>query len=731
MIKFDKNFWFFYYIICLLFIFNIALIYRIPFILPLSGLIILCIMPGLLLCLLFEIKVTDTLENFLFWIGLSIVFDLLFGLLINTILPIFGERTPLSSQNLQILFSTIILILTSMILYKDKVRISFAFPKFQIVEKILLILGFIMLFGVQTGIYLVNTNVSNLCLILSIFLIPLLLFFLIVYHNNSIKRIYPIIIYLISFSLLMLLTLRSNYIIGTDSHEEYYFFYNTFIHSIWIPDAAFLLSAALSISLLPTIFENFLNIDPQLIFKILFPLLFSVTPLIIFVIAKRYIDELVALFASCFFMFQIIFVATTYNSRTSIGIFFFAFAVLVFCNNELANPKKYALSLLFIAGTIFSHYTTSLIFLFIILLVYLIDLLLIRKNNLKENRFVNFPLIIFFLSLVYFWFQQIINNVFNTSLKFALFRSNIFKDLLINDVGSDKYTLPVQIPASFLLKFSIYMQYILFAIIGLGILIAFYSWFQKEILRNSMTKFPINIDRTLLFMGVIAFGLLFCTVFAPLMFFGYDNSRISEQIFIILSVFLGIGAYNFFNLLLWKETQHFSSTRFHKKIEPLVNYCKINNIRVVSGILLILLIPQLLLATSLTNLFDQGPSSIIYNSPKYSKNLMFEYAYSYDEDAMALHWFNNNSDMNAKIFSDGYGNKKIVSMINKPSVLYQKSILEQKYTDISNGYIFLTVTTEYYGTFINFLGGETKISSLQYLLNQKNKIFSNGAVLYK
>ncbi len=55
----------------------------------------------------------------------------------------------------------------------------------------------------------------------------------------------------------MLLTLRSNYIIGIDSHEEYYFFYTTLIHSVWIPDPSFLLSAALSISILPTIFEEF------------------------------------------------------------------------------------------------------------------------------------------------------------------------------------------------------------------------------------------------------------------------------------------------------------------------------------------------------------------------------------------------------------------------------------------------------------------------------------------
>ncbi len=96
MIKFDKNIWFLNYIICFLVIFNLALSYRIPLVLPIFGLIVLCIVPGILFCLLFRIKVTDIYENFLYSIGISIVFDLLFGLLINTLLPFFGTNDPLS-----------------------------------------------------------------------------------------------------------------------------------------------------------------------------------------------------------------------------------------------------------------------------------------------------------------------------------------------------------------------------------------------------------------------------------------------------------------------------------------------------------------------------------------------------------------------------------------------------------------------------------------------------------
>ena len=157
MIKFDKNIWFLNYIICFLIIFNLALSYRIPLVLPLSGLIVLCILPGYLICLLFEIKVTDIYENFLYSIGLSIAFDLLFGLLINYLLPLFGINNPLSPHNLQIGFSIIILILTSLIVYTHKApKISFKLPKILKIEKIFLTFAFAILSCIQIGIFLVN-----------------------------------------------------------------------------------------------------------------------------------------------------------------------------------------------------------------------------------------------------------------------------------------------------------------------------------------------------------------------------------------------------------------------------------------------------------------------------------------------------------------------------------------------------------------------------------------------
>jgi len=728
MIKFDENIWFLNFILCFIVIFNLALSYRIPLVLPLSGLIVLGILPGYLICLLFEIQVTDIYENFLYSIGLSIAFDLLFGLLINTLLPLFGNNNPLSSQNLQIGFSFIVLVLTSLIVYTQKTpKISFQLPKILNIEKILLTFAFAIVVCIQIGIYLVNADSNNHFLIFSIVLIPILLCFLIICSGNSIKRIYPLIIFLISFTLLMLLTLRSNYIIGIDTHQEYYFFYTTFIHSVWVPDPSFLLSASISISILPTIFEMFLDMDPQLLFKVLYPLLFSITPLIIYVIVKKYVNELLALFASCYFMFQSIFILTTYNSRTSIGIFFVAFAVLVLCDKELLNWKKYMLFMLFIAGTIFSHYTTALIFFGIISLAYLIDLLLCRYENRKDHRFINLPIIFYFSGLMFFWYQQIINKVFTIGISSAIFRITIFFDLFKQDVS--KY---VDTPLGYswpLWYFTNFTQILIYVLMAIGILFVLFGWLRKEIQRNSFPKFIVNINRDLFLMGIVSLGILFCIAFAPFLFYSYDTDRTKELINIILPVFLIIGAFNFFNLVSWQENDHCSTMKFHKKILSLKNYFKSNKNQIISGILLFLLIPNLLLYTGITYQVDGIPYSILLNSPKNSKYTDFGYAYIFDQDAKALSWFKINSYKDSQIVSDGYGNNKITSLINL--ALYQKSLVELSEQSTLEGYIFLTVTNEYYDIFRETDRKETKISQFRYILNQKNKIFANGAVVYK
>ncbi len=581
---------FFLLVLTFLGILNLGLIYRIPGILPVAGLIALCIVPGYLLCLLSGIRVYGPLENFLYAAGLSIVFDILFGLGINTILPRFGDISPLSPINLQISYSVIMLLLAAGIFVTGRAP-AITLPRldFSRREKLFLIFGMLILVCSEVGMYLLNAGSTNSVLIIAILLIPVLLLLLICYQDDSLDRIYPIILVLISASLMMIVSLRSNYILGDDINEEYYLFFSTQAHSIWFPDPTLLLNSALSISILPTVFKNFIFTDPQLLYKLLFPLLSLLTPLIIYTIVRKYFSGILALLASCFYIFQRFFVGISLNPRTSVAIIFFALAIMVLCNKELTNAKKYALLILFITGGVLSHYTSSFAFLFLLILAYIIDLVLSGTKNRERNRLINIPLIVFFMGIIFFWYQQTINIVFDKGMEFTLLRKNLFDTMVEKNVSGYRPSAVFINPP--LDRLAVYSRLALYALIGLGILFALWFWFRRRNSRDSVPVSSENRSGSLIFIGCVAYAILFISVAAPYLFFQYDTGRISALLFIILAVFLITGTYTLFNPALYG----FISPSLKDPTRPLPRFFLTHRNEITAGLLLVLLLPQLFL----------------------------------------------------------------------------------------------------------------------------------------
>jgi len=738
MITFDKNYWFFYGIICFLCIFNTSLIFSIPLVLQVSGLITLCFLPGFLLCLLFGIHVSDGYENILYAIGVSIITDLLFGLLLNVLLPILGGDHPLSTQNLQIGFSVLILVLTILAFVTQKTpKVSLQLPQLTKPEKIYLISGLGIVICSLLGNYLLNANVSNILLMVSLFLIPVLLVSLIISYPAVPRRLYPVLIFFISFALVMILALKSNYILGDDVHSEFYFFQLTITNSLWVPDPQLLLSSAISISLLPAVFEKILLIDPQLLFKILYPLISSLTPVIVYQIVRKYFDEILAIFGSCFYIFQLIFINTTSNSRTSLIYFFFALVVLVLCDKELSHFKKYILLLLFIAGAVLSHYTSALFFFVILVFAFFMNLALNKVFRNTERGVVRLPLIIFFSILIYFWYEQI-HDIFNIGYKFLSFRINILFDLFNSDVSkyhtyySDSLVSLYSPSQRFI---NIYPRYFCFAFMGIGILYACYLLFRTIRKRDGTHQaIAAGTNPTILFMGLMAFFLLTLSVFASFLFFGYDTGRLSELLFVVLSVFLVAGVYWFFTIVVSLLEVSFSKRGSSQKGEPLIRYARTHQNKIVALILFVLIVPQLFSSTQVINQLYGGPYALTLNHPEFTSPYYDDPGrlyFIYDQDALALQWFNDNSEKNSFIHSDYYGNAKIISQINRRSTLYQNNIFESGEEENLNTAVFLAYLNVNLGKFYSVPQPMSKTQSINNILDGKNKIFENGAIIYQ
>jgi uncharacterized membrane protein len=339
----------FVFIISILLLTDLAILLNIPFLRQIFGFLFLTILPGFLILKILKLDKIGSTEKVVLSVGLSIAFLMFFGLLINNLSLSLDYETPLSTISLLISFNIacILLAITGYKLNRDTV---FTLPNLNLStsEKAFLIVP--VLFPVLSifGMHLMNTTDNNIILMLLYLVIPLYVIFVCFFNQKFPKRLYPVVIFSISVSLLLLYMLRFPHIHGRDVHSEYCLFRMTLNNLYWSVRHS-LLGACLSISLLPAIYQSIMNVNAQeYLFKGVSLTICSFSPLAIYIMAKKYISELYAFLASFFFISQSAFLTAVRIPRTDIAIFFAALAVMVFFNDKIDPLKRRFLFIIFI-----------------------------------------------------------------------------------------------------------------------------------------------------------------------------------------------------------------------------------------------------------------------------------------------------------------------------------------------------------------------------------------------
>jgi len=187
-----------------------------------------------------------------------------FGLLINNISLALGCETPLATITLLVSFNLafMVLAIAGCVINNEP---AFTLPNINLStsEKAFLIIPILFPALSILGMRVMNMTDNNIILMLMLFLIPIYVAFVGLFNQKFPKRLYPVVIFLISISLLLLMALRSNHIIGVDTHVEYYYFQTTLDNLHWSAFGHSTLDACLAISLLPTIYQSILNISPE------------------------------------------------------------------------------------------------------------------------------------------------------------------------------------------------------------------------------------------------------------------------------------------------------------------------------------------------------------------------------------------------------------------------------------------------------------------------------------
>ena len=383
--------------------------------------------PGFLILKVFNFRNLQQLDIILFSLGFSIVFLMIAGLLVNGLFSTIGLPRPLSTMPLMIFVNSVILLLSLSTYVRDRQPNFQFFEAAKSIKKGPLVFLFLALPVLTLAGSILNNSYGNNSILLFVIASIALLFVAGLLSKKILPpKFYPLAVLAIAISLLFIGSLFSNYVQaqGSDIYNEMNVFKITLENSIWnsVPNQpASLLTARyndmLSITIFPTIFSNLANMDPQWIMKILYPLLFSFVPLVLYRVWAKQFGTKIALASAFIFMAEQTFYMEMLGlGRQIIAELFFALLFLVLLSKEMAAPKKFLCFLVFGFALIVSHYAMAVLFLFFILSSYVLSLWK-KKGSFHVPRI---SWIVLFAVLMFSWYVYTSGGAtFNSILQFG------------------------------------------------------------------------------------------------------------------------------------------------------------------------------------------------------------------------------------------------------------------------------------------------------------------------
>lgn len=393
----------------------ITVVLDIPFARQVIGFLYLTFVPGIIFLKLLKLHNLDFAETILLSVGLSIAFLMFIGLLINELCPLIGILRPLSLGPLLIITSSIVLFMCFLSYMINKEDFNFASElKFSP-----LILPFVLLpFLSVAGTALVNRFQNNFLLLTMIIAISVLVVLSTLSKKLVPPKLYPLALLMIAIALLFHASLISNYILGNDIHSEYQLFKLTENNSHWDPTGPYAnmqldkLNAMLSITVLPSIYSSILNMEGTWIFKIIYPLVFSLVPLGIYqlyhtqVHKKGTFSKKAAFLSTFFFMANSTFFTEMLGlARQMVAELFYILLFFVLFSKKFNSLNKKICFVIFGAALIMSHYAVSYLFMFLIFLTWLIPFFLkYTMKNFKKSQSVTASLVLLFFIMSFSWY---------------------------------------------------------------------------------------------------------------------------------------------------------------------------------------------------------------------------------------------------------------------------------------------------------------------------------------
>lgn len=390
---------------------DLAVLFDVPVARQVFGFLYLTFVPGFLFAKLIRVKTSSRIETVLFSVGISVALVMLLGLFMDNFGSVFAFSKPLSMWPL-LVFANAFVIMIGVVLHFRGEYVDLSVP--DLWSKSWIILLVLPLLSVIAVMQL-NLHTDNSIMLMSIPIIAVIFSLGVISKKLVPERVYPYVVFAISLSLLLSSSLISRNIVnfGSDASLEYLVFKDAHNAEYWSGPQSLeasggygRVSSMLSVTILPIIYVNLLSMDSMLLFKLLFPFLFSFAIVGAYHLWQKHVGRKYAFVAAFLMMAQTVFYSEMIAlNRQVIGELFFVLLLIIVLNNKGRSTPKLVCFMLFSFGLIVSHYALAEIFLFFILIGFFASILL--KRPLIG---ITPSLIVFFSTLMFLWYVYTSNS---------------------------------------------------------------------------------------------------------------------------------------------------------------------------------------------------------------------------------------------------------------------------------------------------------------------------------
>lgn len=608
----------------------------VPIIKQLICFVYLTFLPGILILMYFKLdKLTGT-QTFLLSIGLSLVSIMFVGFLLNFFGPLVGIQKPISFYPLSISLSIFTIFLSGLVYRNNGGMVKPLNFEFSYLKTPIFLLLLLIPFLVIIGIYLVNFYHNNIFLIFSLLIIGIIP--ILVGFKKLPVKLYPFAIFIIAISLLLHRSLLSMYVWGWDSQLELFLGNNVINAGLWNPEIPIFVNGMLSICIIGPVYAIVGDISLTWVFKIIYPFIFALVPLGLYLVFKEQTNNKIA-FMACFFLMA---VASFYGDmisvlRQDVAEFFLVLVMVVlFSMGKTGRPMVNSLFLIVFAISIaVSHYGLSYIYVFIFVFLWFVLKLRDRSKFDKVQTILSSTFIIFFMVFVISWYFYtsggvgitIIVNLFNH------ITGSIYTDFLNPGATQGLMLATATTKSNLTNQFNRVITYLNQIFIILGFLAVYFNRISNK------------FDKNYLIISFISLLLLVAGIILPFFASALNMTRLYHISLIFLAPFMLIGMYYTLNFIIKKIRKNRIEKQDNNKI----------NIKIVSIYLFIFFILQVGIVHELTIGYSGSPSISQDSIKKYgtdSEILTFYSAYLTDQDFYGTNWVSGHVPQNKRIYAD-------------------------------------------------------------------------------